>query len=505
MEVRELVTRLGFAYNGAGVTQYEGAVGRIKSLGAGLGTFLKTALAGVTVYAMGRAIKSTLEFGDELLNSSKITGIAVESLNNLRNAYKLANVDQGTLTSSLVIFSSKLAKAQTGKGAEFDAFKALGIDPTKIKSTEEGFGLVTDSLSKLEDGFGKTSKARELFGRGGAALIPGFGAEKTEEFLKYSKVIDAFGKGPNKTFAEQSDHINDSLDVFGLAMQRLKITIVTAMYPAITSMIDGMVDWISANKDWLSSGIETSLKAVGVVFTIIGRALTLIKDAIKFIMATPWLRDFIALGVVFNLLLSPLTWIYLGLLAIFLIIDDIAAYFKGGDSFTGDAVMNVKDAIATMLLLWTYFKDEVVKAFQAISDGVISIMSSMFDWMLLKIENITKMLAGIFGEKALGLVLKVGGGGLNLDDLKNASKFGNSPTQNTTTVPSGAVTTSNVKTVAPVFNSSATISVTVTNEGEGFGAEGVAEKVKQVAQKVMREEYRTAFLNLQGIENRGLA
>ena len=66
MEVRELVTKLGFGYNGAGVAQYEGAVGRIKTLGAGLGTFLQTALAGVTVYALGRMVKSTIEFGDEL-------------------------------------------------------------------------------------------------------------------------------------------------------------------------------------------------------------------------------------------------------------------------------------------------------------------------------------------------------------------------------------------------------------------------------------------------------
>lgn len=505
MEVRELVTRLGFAYNGAGVTQYEGAVGRIKTLGAGLGTFLKTALASVTVYAMGRAIKSTLDFGDELLNASKITGIAVESLNNLRTAYKLANVDQATLTSSLTIFSSKLAKAQTGKGAEFDAFKAIGVDPTKVESTEQAFTLVTDSLSKLEDGFGKTAKARDLFGRGGARLIPAFGAERSEEFIKYSKVIDAFGKGPNKTFAEQSDHINDSLEVFGMAMARLKITIVSAMYPSIIKMVDGMADWIAENKEWLSSGIETSLKAVGVVFDIIARALGLIKDAIKFIMATPWLRDFITLGIIFNLILNPVAQLYALFLAIFLVIEDLVYFFRGDDSLFGRGLLLQKDAIATLLLYINSFAYSVKMAFLSIKDTVISIMSSMFDWLLVKIQNITKMLSGIFGEKALGLVLKVGGGGLNIDDLKNATKFGSQPIQPTTTVPTGAMNTTTNKTLAPTFNSSATISVTVTNEGEGFGAQGVAEQVKQVAQKVMREEYRTAFLNLQGIENRGIA
>lgn len=503
MDVRELVTKLGFGYNGAGVAQYEGAVGRIKTLGAGLGTFLQTALAGVTVYALGRMVKSTIEFGDELLNSSKITGIAVEQLNQLRMAAKLANIDQGTLNSSLTIFATKLAKAQKdGKGDTFDAFKALGINPKQIKDTEQGFNLVTEALSKQEDGFKKTAAAREFFGRSGGTVIPMFGARNTEEFKKYESIVDAFGKGPNKLFAEQSDHINDSLDVFGMAMFRLKITIVGAMYPAITRMVDGMADWVAENKEFVSQGIEASLKGVGVVLTSIGKALDIIGAVAKFAydnivvlaplliaMAAPSIasgigflaNSFLALAssivaMTVAFLASPFAPAVAALILIGLLIDSIIAYVRGGESVIGDFI-------------------------KLLGDGL--------DWVSAKIQKVITMLTEIFGEKAMKIAVQAGSlGMLNLENGKLKSTIDplvGIPNLDTKKVPSGGAGNQSIKNVAPTFNSNATINVNVTNDGKDIDAQEVAEKVKEVAQKVLSQEYRTALLNLQGIENRGLA
>lgn len=532
MEVRELVTKIGFGYNGAGVTQYEGAVSRVKSLGQNLGTFLKVALAGVTVSAFGTMIKSTLEFGDEILNASKITGIQVEQLYRLRMAAKLANIDQGTLNSSLVIFSSKLAKAQQDrKGATFDAFKSLGIDPMSIKDASQGFELVTAALAKQEDGFKKTAAAREFFGRSGARLIPAFGAQNTEEFLKFMRVLDAFGKGPSKEFAEQSDHINDSLDIFNESMKRLKITIVGEMYPALTKASDAMINWIAKNKDFISSGIEGSLKVVGSALNLVGRSLGHIYDLLSLIMpffTSNMIVQFMAvIGAGFAAAYSPVLLTIAALTTILAIVDDIVTYFEGGESFFGDGVEATKKALNAfvdgvlelneqfkagmiaaleyVLLAWSVFKSAVFNIYDLIKNKAIESFSSMFDWMLSKIEQLTRMLSGVIGEKALGLIVKVGSAGnLSLDDLQNASKFGSQPNFNGNVVPQSALQPQNIKNVSPTFNSNATINVNVQGNGKVEDPKQMAEEVKKVAQKAMREEFRNALLNIQGLENRGL-
>lgn len=507
MEVRELVAKLGFNYNGKGAAQFESSVGRIKTLAGNLGSYIKVALAGVTVAAVGHMIKSTIEYGDELNNTSRITGIAADQFERLRIAAKLANVDQGMLTSSLIIFSAKLAEAQAkGKGNNFDAFMSLGINPKKIKDTQEGFKLVSAALAGVQNQQKKVLLSRSLFGRPGGRLIPVFGSENSEEMKRYFAVLDAFGQGPGKRFAEQSDSINDKLDIMGEAWKRMRMTIVSAVYPAFEKMLDKMMDWILANKVFIKAQMQTAIKGLSVAFLALSRAIEYTVKFFELLFKMDQLDTFIA--AILGIIAAFFPWLTL-LSGIFLVLDDIFTYIRGGDSYTGDA-------INAMTAKWKQWKENILLYYDMIKaaagvfiDSLVTKFDSFFDKMFARIiEMKNKLLdllhmnvndaASLVGSKIsqsadTGILSRMNMG----DILNNAASFGLSDMIKMFSGFKSAPSTN-------TFQSNPTININVSPSDSG-DPQKLADSVKKVAQDTIREEYRTALRNLQSLENRGFA
>lgn len=502
MEVRELITKLGFSFDGKNANVYENKISSIKKAGLSLSTTLKTAFAGVTVAAIGAMVKSTLNFGDELLVASQITGIAVDNLTNLRIAAKLANVEQGELTASLTIFSTKLANAKAGNDSAVKSFTDLGINLAGIKTTDQGFKAASEALTKMKDGFEKTAAARELFGRGGGKLVALF-QKDSGELKKYISVIDAFGKAPSKNFVEQSDRINDKLEIMQMILPRLRNTIVQGFYPAIEGVIDRFMEWASANKTLINQKIDVVIKTVEKAVRVAFVAIKDFTTGISFLWGK--LKEYPvvlqALGIAFGaaaISAAPLTATIAG---IALLLEDLDAYTKGNKSLLGPYIMDAVEG-------WQKFYDLIKGVYEQLGIGPklkkeASEYSANVDKWRAERDNFIGPQKESTKDKIARLwnqsVNQYSNSGLtNLSQNLNSaapilSSWAPSPAQ----IMQAGTTVKNTVTVKSSPN--ITVNVNASQEVDG---NAVVDKIKKVTEETLVNHYRTAFLNGQGIEGR---
>lgn len=140
-----------------------------------LGT--KASILGASITgSLSLALKSTIDYGEQLYKLSKQTGIAVESLAKLGYAAEQESASIEALAVGMKFLQRNMADAIAGIGQAQGAFNYLGISLTdssgKMKSTEEVLLEVAEAFQHIPNEAVKTAVAMDLFGRSGAELVP---------------------------------------------------------------------------------------------------------------------------------------------------------------------------------------------------------------------------------------------------------------------------------------------------------------------------------------------
>lgn len=405
ISIREVFTRLGFIVDDSNLKKYNNSIASVKDKILSI----QGLMTGAVAYGFYNLMNSAIEYGEELRKSSQITGIAVDQLEKLRIGAGLAEMDVATLSASLNIFSSNLANAASGSKSDVELFKKLGIDPTKIKSVDEALGKVAEKISLMENGFKKTALARELFGRGGAELIPLLNNYKGM-LGEYTDVINAFSMSGDrlKQFTDDSDDVGDRFQIIGTVIKKLKIEFAAGLYPVIQKLQKQFLQFLSTNKESIYRGIAIAVKGMTVVFESLGTAFESIsKVSQRFYTDLKWifqnstknkLAGFLALFISMRSIPPILTaiayaskfmwgaiggWAGLAAAAIFLVVDDVIAYLNGEGSIIGELKKWMKDPTFDNLpekfkTMFNKIKDEA-KGFKEWFQGT-DFFKSVNDW-----------------------------------------------------------------------------------------------------------------------------
>lgn len=207
---------------------------KIKKLGKQM-----TVAGGLIVGALGAAVKSTANYGDQLSKTSQRTGVATERL----AAYKLMADESDTsleaVSTSIALMSRKMAEAAEGSDTAAKAFSDLGVSVVNadgsLRPTQEVFDEMIGAFAEMPDGAEKTALAMELFGRSGSHLIPmlNMGAAGLQE---YQEKAEGLGLALSKDAAQASADFNDQLTQLSKSFQAGVVQIGTALMPALTSL-----------------------------------------------------------------------------------------------------------------------------------------------------------------------------------------------------------------------------------------------------------------------------
>lgn len=182
-----------------------------------------TAVAGATA-AAGKALVdltvNTSKEADELKTLSSQTGMTTGSLQELKYASELIDVDLNTITGSMTKLEKTMSSAASGGKTASKAFKSLGISVKEsdgsLRDQEEVFWEAIDALGKIDNLTERDAMAMQLFGKSAKELNPLIDAG-SEEFAKLADEAHRIGY-------VMDDETLDAFGQFDDNMQRLRNT-----------------------------------------------------------------------------------------------------------------------------------------------------------------------------------------------------------------------------------------------------------------------------------------
>jgi len=289
---------------------------------------------GIALSAMGVAVaasfglmfKSFANDADSLNKMSQKTGIAVESLQELRYAANLAGSSLDSVIVATKFLSRAITEAKDGTQQYVDSFKNLGIRLEDIKNLnpEEQFYKIAGAIADIKNPTERTARAIEFFGRSGTELIPmlknGSAGLKAmaEEFRKYGTTVDT-------ATAQAAEDFNDTLERTIVSMKGIFAIISAQMLPTMQKLATSVSNTFLGIKQWVQDNRELVViltkvvVSVGILATAFGGLLTVIGTILTL---TP------TIAASWAIIMGPVGWVIGGIIALTVA---ITALYKNWD------------------------------------------------------------------------------------------------------------------------------------------------------------------------------
>jgi hypothetical protein len=203
--------------------------------------------AGIGLTAMAVSASNQAEEIEQL--SAKL-GLGAEKLQEYDVLLNRVGLGGDDLSRMFKTLSTNLEQAQQGTGTAGDRFRQLGIDITKVTSTDDLLRKVAQSISGFADGAGKAAIVADLLGKEGLKFIPAFegGAAAIDKAAEASARIGATLSGDQlKTL----NILNDAIDDFSLAWKRFAQQVSALVAPAITYIVDLLTDLLGIMSNFI--------------------------------------------------------------------------------------------------------------------------------------------------------------------------------------------------------------------------------------------------------------
>lgn len=335
----DIVTRFAF----------QGSIAPLSQFNASLGGSLKL-LAGMTAGLVGIAgattawVTSITKGNDKLIQLSRNTGVAIETIGELGFAASVTGSSTEALEGSIGSLSQKIGEAAT-RGSE--DFARIGISVRdaagNVKSADQvllEFGKRTRGLSREQkldfaSKLGIDQSLIQLLSKSGSEI-----STLRKEAIKLGRV--------NTEQADKMAAYNDSVTRFKAGLDGLKREIAIGLLPQIQEFAASFSDFATRNAPAIIAVVSKIVQGVGVLFDSFQRLLPVFGlVAAGFITAKVAALGFSG---VMAALLSPVVLITAGVTAAVLVIDDLIAAFQGSESVIGNFYEGLfnRDIVADM-------------------------------------------------------------------------------------------------------------------------------------------------------------
>lgn len=371
MIIRELVTKLGFQFDGTVLARADKKVSDFKTNAVGLASVMGQQSAGImgvnaalgqsnaliagvsssmtvlakntqpavkqvseltnklkdlaTLFASGAIVKyivnmvhHAVELGSRIQDTSDRFGVATESLQRFQYVAAMNGVRAEQFNDALAPLSRSIYAAGHGSKEAAAQFTKYGIalkdSHGKLLPTEEVIGNIAEAVSKVKDPAEAAGLAMKFFGRNGAKLVPVL--KKGRQGLHAAmQELDQLGGPVSADTINALANLGDRVEVVDGAFENLKMTVVAGLVPAFTAIINYVGGAIGTFKRWIEAShiAQAAFIALG---TVIGFFA---------------LRALVAMAPV----LIPLGLIAAGVVLLTLAFEDMWVTLKGGDSLLG--------------------------------------------------------------------------------------------------------------------------------------------------------------------------
>lgn len=305
--LRQIIASFGVDFDtkslARGDSAVSGMIGKLKTFGTAVaGAF---AIKEVLGFTMGLAEQAV-----ELQHHAEALGISAQSLQQWDFAASLSGVSAEELQIGLQKLQ-RSAVGAGGKGGELGAvFKKLGVDVKgssgHFKNADELLTDVAGAIGDMTDPTLQTATAMQIFGRGGARLLP-FLKQGRAGVAALKEEVAALGGGFTDDFIEKSEAMVQDSKRLEFAFLGLKVKAIGPLLPILTQLAEGATKFVVAGGEMLKK--SNAAKAA-----------------------------LIALGVGGAIAMAPLLLSIAPIVAGFLLLEDALTFLSGGKSLTGDLI-----------------------------------------------------------------------------------------------------------------------------------------------------------------------
>lgn len=254
----------------------------LKSFGEGADKLGKSMMkaGGVTAGALIGIVKVTSTAGDELAKFSKRSGVAVETLAELKFAAEQSGSSWQAISVGIRTAAVQMYQASQGMGESVDLFRDLGISIYGANGQLKNVGVlipeVATKIQGMTDDTLAMAYAQKLFGRGGGELLPLL-REGADGIRALQKEYRDLGGWTAKS-AKLAEELNDSFGRVKTAMQSAAIAIMNGIGPALDrynnklarEIIPNMAKWIEKHGEMALATFKFASVLFGVGGLIVG-------------------------------------------------------------------------------------------------------------------------------------------------------------------------------------------------------------------------------------------
>jgi hypothetical protein len=221
--------------------------GSAKQFQRGLETVAKIASTAFLAAATS-AVAMTIAAGkqaEELDQLAAVTGINTDKLQEYDVMLNRAGLSGQDLAVMMKNVSNSLDQARQGTGTAGDRFRQLGIDITKVTSTDDLIHKLVAATGKLADGTGKAAIMSDLMGKSWQQFMKAFqGGEK--EFANMGAASKNLGNILTTSQIEVLKQMDDQIDDLGTAYKRFGQQLGVTLAPNvkfITELLKELMVW----------------------------------------------------------------------------------------------------------------------------------------------------------------------------------------------------------------------------------------------------------------------
>jgi hypothetical protein len=188
--------------------------------------------------------RSAAQFQGSLVDLSQQTGVTVETLSTLELGALSTGGSLESVVASLGIFQRNLEQAQDPTSKEAKLLRDLGVSAT---DTEGALRQTIAGLAGMQEGFLQTSRALQLFGRGGKSMLA-IAKEAQGDIDRLTATFRAFGIHVSTDAAQAADKFNDQLLFVQRQLRALTIVIGNEVMPRVFQSLREFSGFLKENR-----------------------------------------------------------------------------------------------------------------------------------------------------------------------------------------------------------------------------------------------------------------
>ncbi|MGN2673452.1 hypothetical protein [Aliivibrio fischeri] len=315
-------------------------------------------LGGLSLGGLIQQINSSASEMDKLSKAAQNLNMPVEELQAMQSQAEHAGVSADTMSAAMIRFTKRLGVLQTtGKGA-LGSFLRKGKNPLyrslkAAKDTEQAYGQLLSSFSKLKTNQEQMAFADAAFGQDGRKMLIML-RQGTEGLTIARKEFNETGGGVKSEDAAKAEAYNDALQKVQESIRSIKFAALTPIMEKLTTVFTEFSNKFKST-NWRTDMIEKIIQTVDTLykaFKAIGSIMLFVTQNMKGVIATLLILKVGLIAINAVIMANPIGLMIAAISAAVIAIGYLIDKFIGFDVIlkaVGEAIGWVWDGIKAMI------------------------------------------------------------------------------------------------------------------------------------------------------------